>query len=119
MITPEDLEDMIFNGGLPEKLRAEIHAKTRPGKYKDTIDMIITDLESMVRDQELTEPARARIHALTRKLTMSDEDLKNMALDFGPWYEADIIGALQDLRDRYEERGKYAPYASVQEAKKL
>ena len=60
---------------------------------------------------KLPEPERARIHALTRKITVSDEDLIPLARNaYHPDGEsADVYSALQDLRDRYEERGKYAP----------
>ena len=58
----------------------------------------------------LPEPERARIHALTRKVTMSDESLIPLARKaYHPDGEsADVHSALKDLRDQYEERGKYA-----------
>lgn len=71
------------------------------------------------------EPAlRARLHAATRKVRMTDEDLKAMIgllhrnrsvpLDdvvSMPPRPSDYLELLRDLRDRYEDIGKYAPAA--------
>ena len=57
------------------------------------------------------ERARAQFHADTRKVQMTDVDLRIFADGFydGRDYSFD---ALRDLRDRYEELGKYAPAPS-------
>ena len=118
----------IENGGtLPEYERARIHAATCPHiptaeewRAMD-LDARIHELVQWVKENG-PETARARIHALTRKVTMSDEDLKASIgrlhreksvpiddLTSLPPKPSDYLGMLQDLRDRYEERGKYAP----------
>lgn len=67
-------------------------------------------------DYVLPESIRAQINALTRKVTMSDEELakalnKAMPREL-PWSDSnvplhDVAEFVKDLRDRYEERGKY------------
>lgn len=69
---------------------------------------------------EISEGLRARVHALTRKVTMSDDDLATVEAEAYAEQDrrarsgvADLSElrftkmALQDLRDRYEERGEY------------
>jgi hypothetical protein len=62
----------------------------------------------------------AMIHALTRKVTISDEELSGiygkladtiLAAGSTNWFQLRklLSPTLFDLRDRYEERGKYAP----------
>jgi hypothetical protein len=94
------------------------------------VRLCIEYLESIpLRGVFLPEPERARIHALTRKITMSDEEigailhevLNHCHIDtrvFGNCGETvgAIHQALMDLRDRYEERGKHAPAATVAES---
>jgi hypothetical protein len=64
----------------------------------------------------LPEPLRARLHALTRKVTMSDEDLNSIVnnefiqSDWNTMPRITATEILYDLRDRYEERGKYEVY---------
>lgn len=60
-----------------------------------------------------------RVHAETRTVRMTDEEL---ALIYGaseycrPDGTLDSLAMLMDLRDRYEERGKYAPQSDAQTA---
>ena len=87
----------------------------------------------------ICEPERARIHALTRKVTVTDEEILNIRRGIeSDWsdgatlidLEADTAArarvgkgprrnwfdAMCDLRDRYEERGKYAITSQANQA---
>lgn len=76
-----------------------------------------------VYGDQIPEPERARIHALTRKVTLSDADLQDFwqtgVLDaLGPEMNLDALNQkavqlLRDLRDRYEERGKFSVLPTV------
>jgi hypothetical protein len=58
----------------------------------------------------LSEDLRARVHAATGKVRMTDRDLKELVNAEG-LVRMTIFAYLQDLRDRYEEIGPYAPAA--------
>lgn len=97
------------------------------------VRLCIEYLESIpLRGVFLPEVDRARIHALTRKATVTDEEIRQIRLDIeSDWADGatmiDIEGddairklagkgprrnwedAMKDLRDRYEERGQFAP----------
>jgi hypothetical protein len=57
------------------------------------------------------ELGRHSIHAATRKVRMADDDLCEFSKPFGDNFDDTWLDMLKDLRDRYEERGKYAPPA--------
>lgn len=92
----------------------------QPSPYSDTEgeDAMLRELiEGRVRKGLMGEDERARIHALTRKVSMTDADLMRYApKGYHGLVEIRWIDALKDLRDRYEERGKYAPAAPQAEA---
>ena len=81
----------------------------------EVVDSLCEYIEGCKADRvqnPIDEARRARIHALTRKLTISDQELecqyRAASFSSGPMH-GPIWDMLQDLRDRYEERGKYAP----------
>lgn len=92
----------------------EIAESERLSWTRMNLDERLSELNSWIK-QNGPETARARINALTRKTTMSDEDIQTTALKiYDEWADdadvdtAALRHALLDLRDRYEERGKYA-----------
>ena len=64
---------------------------------------------------EIHEINRAVIHAWSRKVKLTDEDLSAKALQLANTDKPEVAAMfmLQDLRDRYEEIGKYAPISAV------
>jgi hypothetical protein len=80
------------------------------------------------RPKHLTEPERARLHAATRKVRMTDKDLVSLLEAAMPTHHpadtllvsvAEVSRFVRDLRDRYEEIGKYAPAAPQPEKPEL
>lgn len=69
--------------------------------------------------QEARDRARRSIAGATRKVTMTDEELAELYEQYknGADKWPSSLSFLQDLRDRYEERGKYAPDAKREEVK--
>jgi hypothetical protein len=67
-------------------------------------------IETLEKGGQIPEDARARLHALTRKVRMTDEDIdKWLVAEDWKSVDSEGVAALRDLRDRYEELGKYAP----------
>lgn len=82
-----------------------------------SLDLLVAGIEMIVNADGLTEPHRARLHALTRKVRMTDRDLDRIVADrtegmtvslSTSCFVCAMYEALLDLRDRYEESGKYA-----------
>jgi len=86
----------------------EIAESERIAWARMDLDARLTELVEWIK-QGTPDAARARIHALTRKFTMSDEDLYRLEQECFQLDGEIELHALRDLRDRYEERGKYAP----------
>lgn len=81
------------------------------------LDQRSQQMQAAIRNGCRIEQEKAERHfhagfqaALTRPFTISDEELMQYApTGYHGLVEIRWIEALQDLRDRYEERGKYAP----------
>jgi len=109
---------------LPEADRARIHSLTAVPKrpaYEEAeenriawarmhLDARIDELVAWIK-QGTPDAARARIHALTRKVSLSDQEIENLVNHIATtcYPRMGLREQLFDLRDRYEERGKYAP----------
>ena len=115
----------IEQGHVSEPERARIHALTRP---KDAIsdEQIAAELRELTdRPDVLAYVLDLRDRLNPRKVTMSDGDLESILSE--TWsrvvtnagrpltnqVEDAAVNALRDLRDRYEERGKYATAANA------
>lgn len=92
-------------------------------RYDTSIDAGIDALERLIKRGTLSDAQRARVHALTRKFRMTDEEVLRPVLRNTQWLPdgtrktftaADLYKFLLDVRDRYEERGKYAPGARTE-----
>lgn len=76
----------------------------------------IVDLKSLLNlALQLPEPERALLHAATRKVRMTDEELAEKVSQVMHTDEPAVAlrFLLQQIRDRYEEIGKYAPAAAA------
>jgi hypothetical protein len=72
--------------------------------------------------EKYAETHRANLHAWSRKVRMSDDDLSSLMVSFGleqPTIPTQYSRLLRDLRDRYEELGKYAPATPQAEEAKI
>lgn len=80
----------------------------------EAVQLITNDLAVLIEAGKVSEPERARLHDLTRKVRMTDDDCADVVMQWAEQRRVEpaggsIIDLVLDLRDRYEEIGKYAP----------
>lgn len=100
---------IVSDPDLKQRLRDFVDSRFN---YQEAVQLITNDLAVLIEAGKVSEPERARLHDLTRKVRMTDEDLDKQLRCLEVVYNPMAVRNLVlELRDRYEERGKYAPAA--------
>ena len=98
----------------PEQLHtaALIHAMTAGENLKGAL--LIGNFEISPEQEAERQDVLRRVHEITRTVRMSDGELVTLLKAYLPDIVPMDLRVLQDLRDRYEGLGKYAPATTPQ-----